>query len=207
MYIPPNSCTVGINIGGTAIIGDGGTTNYAAFAADGELTLFGTARITNGTWIGASGIKAPGTKPATWIEHGISGVWRFADGDDETVVASIRIPNRMARAEDPTIMIGWSADGISPGNCEWQVEYLWSSVDEDTTAVADDTLTVTTAASTTSNGMRTSTVTLANPSATDICVHLRIKRLAAGGNDTIADTVELHGICMSFISDKLGEAT
>ena len=122
-------------------------------------------------------------------------------------MANIRIPNHADRTVTPTLTLGWSADGSSPGNCQWQIAYLWRSDDENTAAAAQETLTVTTAASATANGMRQSTVTLQVPSATDLCLHVQVKRLAAGVTDTIADTVEMHGMCLQFTSDKLGTAT
>ena len=46
---------------------------------------------------------------------------------------------------------GWSADGISPGDCEWQLEYLWIDEDENTCGAAQETLTSTATASSTAN--------------------------------------------------------
>lgn len=198
---------VTFEVAGTSRFG-ASATNYAQFAADGELTLVGTAKTTNEIWLGANGVKAPPTKPAVFVDHGISGAWEFSDGTDDTIVANIQVPSRMDRAVAPSILIGWSAAGANPGNCEWQVEYLWTAPNENTTAVAQETLPVTVAASATTNGLIVSEITGVDvPSSTDRCLHLRIKRLAAGGNDTITGTVELHGICMNFTSNKLGTAT
>lgn len=173
----------------------------------GGMLMSGTARIGNDNFVGPTGIKAPGTKPATWVEHGISGVWQFADGDDETIVITYRVPHRMDRSVAPYFHIKWSADGENPGNCEWQLEYLWRSPNEDTTAIAQDTENITVAASATANGLVVSnTPGLDLPSATDNILMVRLKRLAAGGNDTIADTVELHGVNLHFTSNKLGTA-
>lgn len=194
---------------GIAKLGDGGITNYAALAADGELTLHGTARVLNSIWIGAEGVKAPPTKPATYVDHGIGGAWEFSDATDDTIVANMKISNKMDRNIAPSITLGWSSTTQS-AFCEWQIEYLWQSADEDTTAGADDTLLSSTDAdastsSATAEGMVLSTFPLVAPSATDVCLHLRIKRRADLAADTInGDTVELHGICMGFTSDKLG---
>lgn len=192
--------------------GDG--TNYTEIKADGEINLHGTARTSNAVWIDAGAIKAPGAKPATEIAHGTleTPAWQFANqavaGNQETISFDMRVPNRMDRSVAPTLAIGWSANGVSPGNCKWQLEYLWTSADEDTTAAAQETLTVTTTASATSDGLKLSTFTgIDVPSATDACLHCRVTRLSADASDTIADTVELHGVCLDFTSNKLGTAT
>lgn len=174
----------------------------------GGILMTGTARVANDQFVGPNGIKAPGTKPATWIEHGISGVWQFADGDDETVVITYRVPHRMDRSVAPHVHVKWSTAGIGAGNCEWQLEYLWRAPGEDTTAIAQDTENITVAGSgVAANGLVVSnTLGLDLPSATDNILMVRLKRLAAGGNDTIADTVELHGVNLHFTSNKLGAA-
>jgi len=203
--------TAMLEVYGNCMFGDGAT-NYAAFADDGILTLAGTARVTNALWIGAEGMKAPPTKPAAFVDHGISGAWEFSDATDDTIVATMRIPDKMDRGVAPNITLGWSSTTQS-AFCEWQIEYLWRSPNEDTTVGADDTLLSSTDADTstssaTAEGMVVSTFPLVAPSATDTCLHLRIKRRADLAADTInGDTTELHGICMSFTSNKLGTAT
>ena len=58
----------------------GAVANHAAFAADGELTLTGTARVYRSAWIAAGAIRSPGAKPATLISHGLleTPAWQFA---------------------------------------------------------------------------------------------------------------------------------
>jgi len=197
-----------------AKIGDGGTTDYIEIKADGEINLHGTARVKQAIWVDAAGLKAPGAKPATLISHGALEIaaWQFSDegveANQQSVSWANRLPEPMDRSTIPTITIAWSADGISPGNCEWQLEYFWTAPNESTIQGAEETLTQTTAASSTANGMVLTTFTGINvPSSSDVCLHCRLTRLSAGANDTIADTVELHGTCFQFTCDKIGEAT
>ena len=42
------------------------------------------------------------------------------------------------------------------------------------------------------------------PVATDVCMHCRLKRLGADGDDDLTDTAELHGVCIKYTSHKLG---
>jgi len=186
--------------------------NSARFAADGELSLHGTARVTRDLWIDAAGIKAPGAKPATEVSHGDleTSAWQFADegveANQQSVSWRIAPPYDMDRSAGPVIRIGWSS--ASTGNVKWQLEYRWLSENEDTTAGAEETLTAVDAASTTSNGLVVTDITGINaPSSTDASIFFRLTRLSADGQDTITDTVELHGVCYSYTSDKLGEPT
>jgi len=164
----------------------------------------------NALWVDAQGIKAPLTNPAELISHGTleTPAFQFADaieGNQENVTFNMRVPNRMDRSIASTITIGWSASGASPGNCRWQLEYLWTAPGEDTEAGAQETLAITGAAAVVADGFVASIFTgIDLPSATDFCLHCRITRLSADVLDTIGDTVELHGICLSWTSDKLG---
>lgn len=153
-------------------------------------------------WVPANGLKAPQVKPATWVPHGISGAWQFANGDDETLVADMRIPIRMNREINPLFGIGWSADGINPGNCEWQLIYNWLEPHDDTTEVVEViTITQVAAASAVrANGMILTIFSdeLIRPSEDVVCIQINLKRLADGVLDTITDTVELFGMCLQF---------
>jgi len=160
-------------------------------------------------YISASGIKAPGSKPATFVESGLTGVWQFADegleANQESVSGTLKLPTKMVRTEVPVFKVGWSADGISPGNCEWQLEYLYISPNEDTSGSAQETLTVIGTASSTSNGfIVTSFSGIDLPESTDQAMFFKIKRLSAGSNDTISDTVELRGMLFTYTENILG---
>ena len=202
-------------------IGDGGTTNYATFAADGELTLVGTARVVKDIWLDAGAIRAPGAKPASQVAHGAleTVAWQFGDeieANEETISLNIKFPNDMDKSVGPLMCVGWSTTTLDPGDdseqVEWQLEYLYTQLDEATNAAAEETLYVTSSASTTAEGLVVSTFTGMNtPHAADVCVHCRIKRLSAAaagsGDDTVADDVEVHGVVMQYTSDQLGTAT
>jgi len=74
-------------------------------------------------------------------------------------------------------------------------------------AVKIPLITIVDSASTTANGLVISNITgIDLPSSTDATIIFKLTRLSADAEDTISDTVELHGICFSYISDKLGES-
>jgi len=187
------------------------TTNYINFSSTGSLTLHGTARVTRDLWIDSAGIKAPGAKPATEVSFGAleTSAWEFSnegvEANQESVSWRIAIPYDMDRSEAPIIRIGWSS--ASTGNVKWQLKYRWFSEDEDLTQDGEETLTIVDAASTTSNGLVLSEVTGINPpSSTDATIAFKLTRLSADAEDTINDSVELHGVCFNYTSNKLGEA-
>ncbi len=190
-------------------IGDG--TNYLNVASDGEVNLHGTARVKKKIYIGANGIKAPGAKPATFVEDGLTGCWEFADAieaNQESVSGTFLIPSDMDRTVQTTLNIGWHADGVSPGDCKWQFEYLWISLNEDVTASAQETLTVVSTASSTSNGLIIAEITgIDLPSSTDNALFWKITRLSADADDTISDVTHLRGQFFEYTANKLGEAT
>lgn len=204
---------IGIHVqtDGTVRIGDG-VTNYVEYGTDGEIILHGTARVTVDKYISASGVKAPGGKPATEIQHGIAGAWQFGDeavaGNQETISGTMKLPTQMDKTVVPIFKCGWSANGVSPGVGEWQLSYRYMTPGDDTTAAAQDVITATGTASATSNGLViTSFIGMELPSATDQAMFFEIMRLsAAGSNDTIVDTLELHGMLFTHTVNKHGTA-
>jgi len=185
------------------------STNFTEIKSDGEINLHGTARVKKSLWLPFEVLKAPGTKPADYIDHGISGAWSFSDGTDDTVVFLAEVPPDMDRSEAPTLKIGWSTNTTATDETAvWQIEYLWMAPGEDTTAEAQEILTINSNAVAQANGLIIAEFTgIDAPDETDVCVHCRLKRLGADGNDDLTDTAEVHGVCLSYFADKLGEAT
>jgi len=180
---------------------------------NGVLTLHGDARVIKGMWIGAEGMSAPPAQSASWVDHGISGAWRFIENANpataQTVVSNMMRPYDIDHSVNPAFTIGWSA-GVVVGNCEWQVEYLWTAEDENTIAGAQDTLLGSVDAdnvtvSGVANGLVRSNFSIDPPGVNDRCLHVRIRRRGDLAADTVTGVVELIGVCMSYTSNKLGE--
>ena len=200
---------------GAVRIGDssaGAPTNYANFAPDGELTLHGTARVSRETWVPATGLKAPGTKPATSVEIGISSAWEFTDATDDTLTGNISVPNNVDVSENVSFTIGWSSPTADPGDdskqAVWQLEYALHAPGQDMDGAAETTKTATASASTTADGLVMTEITgISEVEAGDVCFEFRLKRLGADGDDDLGDVAHVHGVCMKFVSNKLGAAT
>ena len=173
-----------------------------------QLLFSGDGRVTKSIWLGAGAVKAPGTKPATFSDLGISGVWQFSNGTDDSIVANVKLPEDMDRTVAPTFTVGWSTPtAVTTETAVWQLEYLYTAVGEDTSGAAQATITVDSNAVAQANGLVTATFpAMVAPSSTDVCVHCRVKRLGADADDDLTDDADLHGICIRYTSDKLGTA-
>lgn len=195
-----------LHVTGDAAIGD--DANDTLFSTTGVQTMTGDARVIKNRWFPFNALKAPGTKPAEFKEWGISGVWEFSDATDDTIVFNLQIPNDMDITIAPSFLIGWSTNtALAAETAVWQLEYLYTATGEDTTAAAQETLTVDSDAITQADGLIVAEITgMDLPEATDVCMHSRIKRLGADPNDDLTDTTELHGVCIKYTSNKLGEA-
>ena len=160
--------------------------------------------VTRNVWLPFNALKAPGTKPATFKEWGIAGVWEFSDSTDDTIVANIQFPYDMDMTVAPTMALGWSTNtAVTSETTRWQLEYLYTAVGEHTKANAQGQIYIDSDAIAQADGLIIATFpALDTPGATDACMHLRIKRL--GATDDLTDTAELHGLCMSYISNKRG---
>ena len=184
-------------------------TNYTQWTSAGVQTMAGTARVTKQIWLPYNALKEPGTKPATFKEWGISGAWEFSDATDDTIVFNIAFPEDMDMSVAPVMCVGWSTNtAVDTETATWQLEYLYTQAGEDTTAVAQGTITVDSNAIAQANGLIIAQLpAMGVPNAADICLHGRLKRLGAGGNDDLTDTAELHGVSLQYTSNKLGTGT
>lgn len=194
----------------TVYIGDGGITDYAEIKTDGEINLHGTARVKITSWVDAGAMRAPGAHPATFVLSGLAGSWQFSDaaaGNEESISGIWKIPADMDKTEVVTMKLNWYANGASPGDCQWQLEYLWIALNEDETAAAQETVGVNSTASSTSNGMVNAEFTgIDLAGATDSGMFFKIKRMSAGDGDSISAATYLRGRAMVYYSDKLGKA-
>lgn len=191
-----------------ARLGDGGTTNYASIAADGEINLYGTARVTKYSWMPANAVQAAGVKPATITING-SGfiVASFADGQEQQVQCNIQIPQDCDTTENVYVCIGWSSPTISQ-DCDWEVTWLVTKLNENTDQ-AGAPIQSYEESSGTANGLVFSlfTIAAANIDSDDLCLHLFIERDGNDANDNLGDVAELHGIALKYTANKLGTAT
>lgn len=157
------------------------------------------AQMEKWVWMPAQAVRAPGVKPATYVDHGISGVWQFADAQEEIIVCNLKVPDLANRDESFYICVGWS----SPAQnlfCDWEVAYLFTQIDEDTSAVAQQTLQAFCLSSLVANGLVISyfEVVPAQIHDDDVCIHTNVMRDGNDVGDTLGDVANVHGVALKY---------
>ena len=202
-----------LNPGGTATAGDGGTTNYAQFAADGELTLAGTARVKKSVIIPVQDLSVGGTAPDQTILNNFLG-YSYDIGDDS--VFTTELPPDWASGTDVDIKVDWyinEAYATNNGEVRWQA--AWSAVPHDASEAVDspthsgtdnsgDVNIPATAKTLTETVVET--ISGASLSSKDE-IGITLSRVAiGGGTDPAADPVVIN-VYLNYTADKLGAAT
>lgn len=179
--------------------------NYTEMDDNGFMTFYGAARFKRIFQMSIGAMKGVGTNPATSGSLGLDSCLIFANNLTENAGLVLALPLDMYRSTYPKIRLGWSSPETS-GNVKWQIQYLYRSENEDTNSTTpDETLTATTAVSSTANGYKYSEFTLKNPSSTDRICQIRISRLGADAADTCSGAANLLGMVFEYTCDKLGK--
>lgn len=196
-------------------IGDssgGAPTEYAMFAADGELTLHGNARVTKELRVEAGMLSAGASAAAATLLGDYSG-WSFTINDD--MVGSFTLPHDWDSSTDLSIKIYWyinEAYASASAEVQWQIE--WSATPSDDSETIDspshsgtidfgDQNIPATAKNLTKTG--SGAVAAASLSAGDL-IGLTIKRITLdAGTNPGAEPVLIH-VSVEYTSSKLGTA-
>ena len=191
-----------VNIGASAA-------NRAQFAADGELTLAGTARVEKYMVIGAAAIQKGGTAPDTGTE-GTFPTLLFASNLTEQGYFVIHIPGDWAVGTDLEVAVYWAPTSGAAGGVAW--EFDWEAVAAD----ANETL----GAGSTHVDLHDATQSLDNELletsygdisgaslAVDDTIGILFYRDHDDATDNYGADAALIHIEVEYIADKLGSAT
>lgn len=187
--------------------GDITNSHYTDIGSSGNITLVGDARVYRNEWINITAIRVPSAGvPATAADYGIGFAWDFTDGNDDQVIATLRIPQGMDRSVAPELKIGWGTDDTDTDHyATWQLEYLWVGGAEDLTGAAQETLSVNSYAVTQADGLIIATITgIDVPASTDQLIVMRVTR--KGSTDTLDDDAFMVGMGLKYTANKLGVA-
>jgi hypothetical protein len=198
---------------GISRFGDGGTTNYCQIAADGEITLAGTARVKKHVDLANAALGKGSTAP-TQVIIGTYTAWEFDIGDD--AVLDLDVPPDWASGTDIVLTVCWYIDeayATASGEVQWRM--AWSACPHDSTEAIDAPTHTGSADSGDVNIPATAkyltettvlTISGASLSAGD-ALGITLSRIAlTGGTDPTADPAIVH-VEMQYTADKLGEAT
>lgn len=193
--------------------GDGETTNYAQFAAaDGELTLHGTARVTKEVVIANAALERGATAPDFVAIDNFNG-FSYSIGDDS--IMTLVVPDDWASGTNISVVAHWYINEDYAGadkEVKWTIDY--SLVPHNETELMDapthtGTLTATSQNIPTNAKELTKTTIGAIPSGSIAVgdeLGLTFTRIAADNDDPTADPVVIH-LALEYIADKLGIAT
>ena len=182
----------------------GGPVNYAEFGPDGELILYGTARVYDGHYLDATNFSIPGAGEATEVIRGAGVAFEFADGAVESIYTQYRIPGTWVDTEDIVVVLLWDTPAVT-ARCNWEINYQFKGLGDamdDIVGIGIETSAE--ASSATSTGLVESQLTIP---ATDFDLEDKMIRLGVrrdGITDTLGDSAFLHAILMKGIADKLG---
>ncbi len=192
---------------GAVIIGDPvGATNYTQFAADGELTLAGTARVTRSLKLTSEIAKPAATAPTEAVVGNFFVLQYTVGGPAETALLTFHIPEDWDQGTDMNLHIHWAPTTNGAGNVKWDINYapLASEGNEILTA-AGTPLTVTDATQTLQDELleTASVVIVAANIASEDCIGITLSRdNTVGGN--YGNTASFVLIEIEYTSDRLG---
>jgi len=197
----------GLRIGDSSA---GAPTNYSKFAADGELTLAGTARVKQEFAVGAESFAPGSTGADSVVLNNYSG-WSFDIGDD--MIMSFEVPYDCDVSEDLKVEVYWYINEAygAGAQVKWQIVYACCPADEteaidapthsDTVTFADKNIPAT-AKFLTDNSALIPAASVAQ----DDLISINLERIAADGTDPTADPVVVR-VEIEYTKNKLGEPT
>jgi len=182
--------------------------NNLRLTGDDGNRILDIARVKKTDWLSIGAISTHGANIPTEQDLGIGKVWRFADApiNYQCCTTRMQVPKDIDFSVQPVLKIGWSTSDINGLQCRWQVEYLWRTENESMSAAAEGTVVGNYIDSAVVNGLTMISVQLDNINTDDVCITFRICRRSDQAGDTLNGiNVDLHGICLYYVSNKLGE--
>jgi len=193
-----------LDVVGTVRLGDSAD-NYAAFAADGELTLLGTARVKNHVRVGAASWKVGGTAPIPGFV-GICPVLKFDSATDDEAHYSLLIPYRLLAGSTIDVIVDWCyTGGQDDGTVCWKLDYANVAPGEAVDAGVT-TITVTTGGTHPTGDLIRSTL-LVGIEGTVAHDDLELHLWRDVSEDTLGTSADLVQVHFEYVRDKLGLAT
>lgn len=195
-------------------IGDGGTTDYSLFAADGILTMAGTAKVLRQAHFIFNYRRVTAQGAPTLVNQGVFYGFSlpvFGD-DDEELFSCQCMPGDWDGTSDPLIYVGgWldTANTSKKFNLQISVETADYASNDVVPATTND-YPIETTTGTWAQYTSFKVYITVDASAIGLAVGqplaIRVRRLAASG-DEIAGEVVVEGAILVYTADKLGTAT
>lgn len=207
--IETTSGDLNIKPAASTTLGDGGTTNYANFATDGELTLVGTARVIKEIVIPMEAVfPGPVAPTATIIGNFV--VRQFSQAVTQSVFAVFHVPKDWASGTNILIHVHWAPINGNAGDVVWDIDY--KSIASDNNEVlsgAGTALTVTDSTQTLQDELlESSDMTISGAGlALEDTIGITVSRDTGDAADTYASAASLVLVEIKYTADKLGTGT
>lgn len=195
---------------GNTQIGDGGVTNYTNIAADGSITLLGTARTTADLPFSLTRLKKGGISDPGEGVVGITYVLLFDKNADEEAFGIIEIPHNYVGGTDIDVHFHWSPADADAGDVTWGLEYHITrpETNDVLTQATTTAIVVDATQSLQDEDLESGNITISGSGviAEDL-IHFRIFRDAdaseGGASDTYDDDAQLHKVDFEYIIGSL----
>jgi hypothetical protein len=190
---------------GQAQFGD--DTNFTDFAADGSLTLHGTARVNKHIKIAMAGVKRGATAPTEAV-IGNYNVLQFAGGGTtDEVYTTFHVPEDWDNSTDIKVHVHWAPVNANAGSVVWQMNYVSLASNAGELISAGGTgLTVTDPTNSTQDELLESPdmiIVKENIAAEDM-LGIRLFRDPNDGDDTYGSAASMVWIEFEYTANKLG---
>jgi len=118
---------------GVVTIGDGGTTDFSEFEADGTLEFNGAATVFDDIRVPITAIRITGpggTTPPDEVLYkgGVVLAFGGAGTDDEKAFFNVQIPHSYREGTDITPHVHWVPEDNTAGNVRWVLTYSWANI-------------------------------------------------------------------------------
>lgn len=195
------------------------TANYGTFADDGELLLFGTARVLRSVDFEPEAVKQGGVGPGSSTEDGFP-IHDYSAASDESVFIHWEIPHEYADGGEIHLHAEYFVDTAPVGdvNVTWGIEYKKLSIGDNfsfssgtTTIIVNDLLTTGTPVNDKSIHSSPEIHLVTTGFVPMDVVLIRFFRDAnaseVGATDAFGSDARLFNYHLMFLSDKMGQGT
>lgn len=206
LSITSNGTNVHATNTGTFTIGDGGTTNYANFAANtGKLTFVGTARVTQKEFVGAGEFMSHTGSPAlTQVGTGLVFGWALDAAADESITALWRVPQDWDSSTAITAKVFWAANAVA-GDAIFDLATIGLVSSESVNVAGNvDSVTMTTDGTAYDLNITSALTIAAVELAAGDMMAINLNRDANNAADTLAADALILGVEFTYTSNALG---
>lgn len=202
-----------LSVNGTTRLGDPGGANYSAFAADGYVTLEGTARASEDIQFNIVVLK-PGAAAPTAAIIGITPVLLFDTTTDDEAHLILEVPHNYDAGTDFRAHFHWAPTDGNAGDVTWGIEYhiTRDENNEVLTAATTTAIIVDATQSLQDEVLESGNITIDGTGVqSEDHIHIRIFRDAdaseGGASDTYANDAALISFDIEYMINSFGADT